>query len=313
MTREAKFNEAKFPSIKNETINVSLNFPKNSTLNNSEVDLNQQEVQIFNEEPNIELENHEQENNLSGSDTEEDELEIEFSDEDIHSDLEPEELHVIKTGETPNYKQWKAIENNQIILEKRKRKTPSKYTLNTSTDVIIPKTYNLAMESVQKEKWKEAINAELNSLNTKNVWTIISKPAGSKLINTQWIFSIKRNSKNEIEKFKARLVAVGSSQRFGIDYDEVFSPVIRWETIRTFLSHAINNNYQIFQLDVETAYLNGKIDRDLYIRLPQGISHKCGQVGKLNKALYGLKQSGRLWNYTIKRHNYETWISTICC
>ena len=101
-----------------------------------------------------------------------------------------------------------------------------------------------------------------------------------------------------MKKFKGRFVAQGFSQKYGIDYDEVFSPVARFYSIRTLLAFAVEHNMLFHQMDVVTAFLNGDLKEDIYMRQPPGyeISGRERQVLKLKKSLYGLKQSPRCWN-----------------
>lgn len=108
--------------------------------------------------------------------------------------------------------------------------------------------------------------------------------------------------KGEIDCFKSRLVAKGFAQKPGIDYDETFSPVVRFATIRTLLAHAVKNDMLIHQMDVVTAFLNGTLDEDIYMQQPEGYVEEGNEhlVCKLKKSLYGLKQSPRCWNKTFK-------------
>ena len=112
------------------------------------------------------------------------------------------------------------------------------------------------------------------------------------------MFKIKKNSDGSIIKFKARLVAKGYIQRHGIDYEEVFAPVARIETIRLLLALAASNGWQVHHLDVKTAFLHGDLKEEVYVAQPEGytIKGKEDKVYKLNKALYGLKQAPRDWN-----------------
>ncbi|WP_177314016.1 reverse transcriptase domain-containing protein, partial [Plesiomonas shigelloides] len=123
----------------------------------------------------------------------------------------------------------------------------------------------------------------------------------------KWVYKIKRNAKGEVERNKARLVAKGYNQRQGIDYDEVFAPVARLETIRLIISLAAQNAWKIYQMDVKSAFLNGLLEEEVYIEQPPGFEEKGQEdkVLKLKKALYGLKQAPRAWNSRIDKYFQE--------
>ena len=153
-------------------------------------------------------------------------------------------------------------------------------------------------------KWKEAMQVELNSLNKRKVFgTIILTPGVVKPLGYRWIFVRKRNEKDEIVRYKARLVAQGFSQRPGIDYEETYSPVMDATTFRYLISLAVSKNLEMRLMDVVTAYLYGSLDSDIYMKIPEGfkmpeaLSAKPKEMYsiKLQRSLYGLKQSGRMW------------------
>ncbi|GJY78501.1 disease resistance CC-NBS-LRR class family protein [Tanacetum coccineum] len=153
-------------------------------------------------------------------------------------------------------------------------------------------------------KWKDAMQAELNSLNKRKVFgPIVTTPRDVKPVGCRWIFVQKRNEKNEVTRYKARLVAQGFSQRPGIDYEETYSPVMDAITFRYLISLAVSRNLEMRLMDVVTAYLYGSIDNDIYMKIPEGfkipesLSSKPKEMYsiKLQRSLYGLKQSGRMW------------------
>ena len=117
------------------------------------------------------------------------------------------------------------------------------------------------------------------------------------------VFNLKHDVEGRVERFKARLVAKGYAQKYGIDYDEIFSPVVRFSSIRLLLAFAVQHDFLIHQINVETAFLNGKLDEEIYMKQPEGYV-KPGEghlVCKLEKCLYGLKQSSRCWNKAFKK------------
>lgn len=168
---------------------------------------------------------------------------------------------------------------------------------SSPTDLDEPTTYHEAINSPQSAQWRRAIDAELSSLKQNNTWTMVNNvPDGQYVVDSKWVFKIKRNPDGSIKKFKARLVARGFTQRPGIDFDETYSPVVKFTSLRIMLSIAAYYDMEIHQMDVITAFLNADIDTDIYMKVI--IDGKIVIV-KLNRSIYGLKQSPRLWNKTI--------------
>ncbi|RVW88003.1 Retrovirus-related Pol polyprotein from transposon TNT 1-94 [Vitis vinifera] len=153
-------------------------------------------------------------------------------------------------------------------------------------------------------KWKEAIQAELNSLTKQEVFgPVVQTPEDVKPVGYKWVFVRKRNENNEIIRYKARLVAQGFSQRPGIDYEETYSPVMDAITFRFLISLAVSEGLDMRLMDVITAYLYGSMDNDIYMKIPEGFKlpdanntkpHSMYSI-KLQRSLYGLKQSGLMW------------------
>ena len=112
----------------------------------------------------------------------------------------------------------------------------------------------------------------------------------------KWVFKIKRNADGSISKYKARLVAKGYVQQHGVDYDEVFAPVARIETIRLIIALAAHEGWEIHHLDVKTTFLHGELKEEVYVVQPEGfyVAGKENKVYKLKTTLYGLKQAPRL-------------------
>jgi hypothetical protein len=130
----------------------------------------------------------------------------------------------------------------------------------------------------------------------------VKLPPGFKAIGTQWVHSVKSDG-----RLKARLVAQGFSQREGLDYNEIFSPVVRFETVRIILALAAVDNWYISGLDVRSAYLYGEISEEIYVKQPEGFKVKGKEdlVHRLLRALYGLKQAGLAWWRTLVKSMVE--------
>lgn len=163
-----------------------------------------------------------------------------------------------------------------------------------------PTTYEQAINSSNKENWIDAMQEGLDSLLTNKTWILVDAPKNQKVIDNKWVFKVKRNPDTSIERFKARLVGRGFRQEYGIDYDETFSPVVRFSSIRTLLAIAAQRNFEIKQFDIKTAFLYGELEEDVYMKQPVGFDDKTGKVCKLQRSLYGLKQASRCWNIKFK-------------
>lgn len=153
-------------------------------------------------------------------------------------------------------------------------------------------------EAMAVPKWKSAMQDEIRAHEQNQTWELVRLPPGKKVISAKWVYKLKRDETGQVVKHKARIVAQGYSQMFGVDYTDVFAPVTRMTTLRALLAIAGKNGIVLKQYDVKTAYLNGTVDEELYMRQPPGFA-AAGQeelVCKLIKSIYGLRQSARCWN-----------------
>ncbi|KAL0858597.1 hypothetical protein ABMA27_012434 [Loxostege sticticalis] len=125
------------------------------------------------------------------------------------------------------------------------------------------------MKSSQRDDWLRAIDEELLAHKENNTWTSVER-SGQRTLTTKWVFNIKRDENNQGKRFKARLCARGFSQIKDIDYQEIFSPTTRYDSIRIILSIAARYDLEIQQFDVKTAFLNGNLDEDIFIEIPEG-------------------------------------------
>src|SRR3954469_15792040 len=135
-------------------------------------------------------------------------------------------------------------------------------------------------------------------IHANQVWTLVDPPSDRKAVECKWIFKKKTDVDGNVTVYKARLVAEGFRQIQGVDYDETFSPVAKLKSVRIMLAIAAYYDYEIWQMDVKTAFLNGHIDEELYMMQPKGfVDPKDAVKGcKLERSIYGLKQKSRSWN-----------------
>ncbi|KAJ9545145.1 hypothetical protein OSB04_024852 [Centaurea solstitialis] len=156
-------------------------------------------------------------------------------------------------------------------------------------------------DALRDPAWVSAMQEELAEFIRNHVWLLVPRPRKRTIIGSKWIFRNKLDEVGTIIRNKARLVAQGYRQEEGIDYDETFAPMARLEAIRLFLAFATHMNFKVFQMDIKNAFLNGKLNEEVYVAQPPGfVDPKFpDHVYKLNKALYGLKQAPRAWYDTL--------------
>ena len=129
--------------------------------------------------------------------------------------------------------------------------------------------YQEARSGDHAAEWKVATDSEYNLPIGKKTWRLVELPPGRKAVGCKSVFRLKHSSNGTVERFKARLLAKGYTQKYGIDYGETFSPVVRFSSIRCLLAFAVQNDLLIHQMDVETAFLNGKLDEEIYMQQPK--------------------------------------------
>ncbi|KAL6541144.1 hypothetical protein OROMI_025027 [Orobanche minor] len=151
------------------------------------------------------------------------------------------------------------------------------------------------IESLNNSHWMTSMEEELNGFERNNVWYLVPRPTHQAVIGTKWVFRNKKDTNGLVVRSKSRLVAQDYSQEEGIDYDETFAPVARIEAIIIFLAFAAHKNFFVYQMDVKSAFLNGDLDKEVYVEQPPGFVNTDGVdlVYRLRKALYGLKQAPR--------------------
>ena len=128
-----------------------------------------------------------------------------------------------------------------------------------------PYTYEEAINDIDAHHWVQAMKLELDSMYFNQVWDLVKPSNGIKPVGCKWVYKRKRGIDGKVETFKAMLVAKGYSQKEGIDYEETFSPVAMLKSIRILLSIDAYYDYEIWQMDVKTVFLNGNLDEEIYM------------------------------------------------
>lgn len=175
------------------------------------------------------------------------------------------------------------------------------FALSIAEEIEIeePGNYSEAMKCRDWKKWNGGMDEEMGSLDKNKTWFLCDLPKGEKAIGSRWLYKLKPGIPGvEDPRHKARLVAKGYSQREGVDYQEIFAPVVKHVSIRLMLSIVVDKDLELEKLDVKTTFLHGKIDEDIYMDQPEGyvVKGQEDKVCKLVKALYGLKQAPCKWN-----------------
>ncbi|UYV69893.1 hypothetical protein LAZ67_7001118 [Cordylochernes scorpioides] len=238
----------------------------------------------------------------------------ELNEETIPTLDEPNEERIVRSGRKKGDTQKvleekhraKLREEEMKLLEQGVRRSQRIKERNNVNFILepeerIPENYEEAINCENKYEWLEAMKEELYSIDKHKVWTLVQRQKNMKIINCKWIFSIKSTPGEGVYRRKARLVAIGCNQKYGVEYEESFSPVIRKESLRAIVALAAQLNLVITSYDVKTAYLYGELKETIFMKLPEGFVEKGEEdkVCKLLKSIYGLPQSGHCWNKKI--------------
>ncbi|KAL0315451.1 UNVERIFIED_CONTAM: Retrovirus-related Pol polyprotein from transposon TNT 1-94 [Sesamum radiatum] len=213
-----------------------------------------------------------------------------------------EETRDIEAGQTNrNSENPEHIDNYSLARdrERRERRIPSRFRdfhLALNSEDSEPTSYDDALKSPKSEFWIKAMKEEMKSLKDNKTWVLVPKPKNTSIVDSKWIFKLK--NENDSLRYKARLVAKGFTQKEGIDYTEIFSPVVKYTTVRIILALTAHFDWELKQMDVKTAFLHGDLDENIYMAQPCGFidNRNPEHVCLLKKSLYGLKQSPRQWN-----------------
>ena len=216
-------------------------------------------------------------------------VKVEVAD-NVEIELSHDEEEETETQKVP----YNLRKRSQLVMPERMKDFEVYLTSSHLQDE--PSSYKQAMKSSDAENWKMAMNTEMNTLLENNTWTEVKKPENVKIINSRWVYKVKRNETGEIVQHKARLVAKGFQQDEQFDISDIYTPVAKMTSFRILLSLACRYKMPIYQMDVTSAFLNGDIKEDVYMNRPEGYDDDKEMVLKLNKSLYGLKKSPKYWN-----------------
>lgn len=210
-------------------------------------------------------------------------------------------------GNNNEVQQNDQIEENKQVEEVQRNDT--RYNLRKKPDLKVPSrfndydmtystmlTYDEAVSGNEKGKWIQAIEEEKHSLEKNETWELVNEneAVGRKILSSRWVFKVKDDG-----RYKARLVVRGCEQKYNFNYEETFSPVASDVAIRVLLSLSVQENMKVRKFDIKTAFLNGTLNEEIFMKLPEGYNEK-GKVCRLKKALYGLKQAPLKWNERLK-------------
>jgi len=176
-------------------------------------------------------------------------------------------------------------------------------TLLASTEIPEPENFYDAMSGVHRQQWWKAFNEEIESHATNGTWELVPRVIGRKTVKNKWVCRVKYDAGGNVERFKARLVAKGFTQVKGVDYEETYSPVTKFTSVRVIIAIAAARHQHLHHMDVKTAFLNGELDVEIYMEQPEGFIDKRfpDHVCRLRKGLYGLKQASRIWYFRLDK------------
>ena len=262
----------------------------------------------FQEEANISNMQHDAEINVLGNEADENKsseaMDISENDNNLGEENEVRHSEIlstpIKIGAARKAKKRKAAEpiiHTPKLRDRTTIKRPRRYDANLA-EVYEPVDFHDAVNCQNSEEWKIAINEELASHDKNATWEIVQCPQDKQLLDTKWVFKVKTDAAGNVSKYKARLCARGFLQRPGIDYEDTFAHVVRYESLRILLAIAAQEDLDIVQFDIKTAFLYGMLQEEIYIKVSEGLYISDSEVKacRLRKSLYGLKQAPKCWN-----------------
>ncbi|KAH9699197.1 Integrase catalytic domain-containing protein [Citrus sinensis] len=203
----------------------------------------------------------------------------------------------------PEHEEWEPVESEapEVCRSTRERRPPtwhSEYVTEINIAYCLltedgePLTFHEALNSSDVALWMTTMHEEIEALHKNKTWELVPLPHGRKVIGNKWVCKIKRDGNDQVERYRARLVVKGYAQKEGIDFNEIFSPVVRLTTVRVVLAMCATFDLYLEQLDVKTAFLHGELEEEIYMLQPEGFVETGNEklVCKLNKSLYGLNR-----------------------
>ncbi|GJY11823.1 retrotransposon protein, putative, ty1-copia subclass [Tanacetum coccineum] len=165
-------------------------------------------------------------------------------------------------------------------------------------DLNEPPNYKAAIIDLDFDNWVDAMNVEMHSIKDNQVWHLVDLPPNCKTVRRKWLFKKKTNMDDNVHTYKSRLVAKGFTQTYGINYEETFSPIDDIRAIRILIAITSFYDYEIWKMDIKTAFLNGYLNEDIFMVQPESFvdPNHLRKVCKLQRSIYGLKQASRSWN-----------------
>ena len=202
-----------------------------------------------------------------------------FNESNVGIEKEPSELNERQCVELDSFSEEETVSESEPELQRsgRERRPLNHYGEWASVaggNVKEPATVREALASPEKSKWMNAMEKEMQSLRKNDVWELVELPKDRRAVGSKWVFKLKTDADGAIECHKARLVAQGFSQKHGLDYDETFSPIIRFESLRTVVALAVQNGLKLHQMDVTTVFLSGDLEEEVYMHQPEGFVTK---------------------------------------
>ncbi|KAL0281726.1 UNVERIFIED_CONTAM: Retrovirus-related Pol polyprotein from transposon TNT 1-94 [Sesamum radiatum] len=230
-----------------------------------------------------------------------------FLEKGFPSDNQRDEVLIEESSDEPPHESIASFEytvhtDGVPILRRstRESRVPERYGFMGLTSQLDndPNTYGEAMSDIDSDKWLEPMKSEMDSMGSNEVWTLVDLPKGVRHVGCKWVYKHKLGANGEVTAFKARLVAKGYTRRPGVDFEETYSPVAMAKSIRILLALAAWYDYEIWQMDVKTAFLNGFVEEEIFMDQPEGFTTvgEEQKVCRLQRSIYGLKQAFRIWN-----------------
>lgn len=246
-----------------------------------------------------------------------DELFCNVSENVIHDDLQCSSVDVEVQNSSADVGETSSTSTRNVRRKKNIRYFNDEF-VNAVHSIFpdTPTTFRKAKMSPESKQWEQAMKEELESLHRESTWRLVPRTSDMFVVKSKWVFKIKCNEEGEISRFKARVVAMGFTQIYGVNYEDTYAPVLQASTRRLIFSLAADPEVTSIQADVETAFLQAKLDKVIHLEPPPGMDVPEGHVLFLHKAIYGLKQSPLLWYLTASSFflslGFKRCVSDVC-